>query len=133
MIRTEKDMLKTIKLLAKFKQELDEHRQEFGVSRPGDMHYLVEQGLEGQISDLEFQIHTFQALKGGEPVRLRRLTDLGPILAAARVVMQLTQAELAQKVNMKQQQIQRYEASGYRGAAIERVDRVVEALGIELS
>jgi HTH-type transcriptional regulator/antitoxin HigA len=44
----------------------------------------------------------------------------------------LSQEELAAKLGLKPQQIQRYEATDYQGASLERVNAVVRALGLKL-
>ena len=130
MIRTEDEFRQTQEVLSKLQLSLDKQRAQNGESKPGEMGYLIEQGLVEQIEELKFQVDAFKALESGTSVPLRSLADIGIILAAARVVKKLTQAELAKMLHMRQQQIQRYEAEDYRGIAIERMARVVDALGI---
>lgn len=131
MIRTDKELLSTKELLAKFKKSLKLHKSKYGKTRPGEMHYLTEQGLLGQISDLEYQVKAYSALNSGKSVPLRRPSDLGLILVAARIAKNLTQKELAQRLKIRQQQIQRYEAHDYKGMGLERMDRVVEELDFD--
>lgn len=56
--------------------------------------------------------------------------EIGPRLVAARRARRISQRELGEQVGVAQQQIARWEASGYRTAALERVDAVARALGI---
>ncbi len=42
------------------------------------------------------------------------------------------QRQLAERLGLKEQQIQRYEATNYASASMERVSQVIEALGIEV-
>jgi HTH-type transcriptional regulator/antitoxin HigA len=44
----------------------------------------------------------------------------------------LSQEELAGKLGLKPQQIQRYEATNYQGASLERVNEILRALGVKL-
>ena len=44
----------------------------------------------------------------------------------------LTQKELARRLGLKEQQIQRYEATRYAGASLTRIQAVVEALGVRI-
>lgn len=131
MIKTKEELRETQVLLKKFRKSLQTHRKKYGKTKPGEMHYLTEQGLIRQIGDLQYQIDAFSALSNGESIYLRRLSDLGMILSAARISKNLTQADLAKRLKMKQQQIQRYEAIDYKGIAIERMDKVVEELDID--
>jgi hypothetical protein len=60
---------------------------------------------------------------------MARPLDIGTALPAARRAAGLSQRELGARVGVAQQQIARWEASGYRGASLERVDDVTQALG----
>ena len=62
-------------------------------------------------------------------VGMRSLSDLGPDLVALRRRRGMTQGALAALVGVKRQQVQRWEASGYRGASLSNVARVADALG----
>ena len=44
----------------------------------------------------------------------------------------LSQEDLAAKLGLKPQQIQRYEATEYQSASLERVNGVVRVLGVKL-
>lgn len=57
------------------------------------------------------------------------LSDIGYALVRLRKDRGLTQAALAERVGVKRQQIQRWEANRYRTASLARVGRVAEALG----
>lgn len=57
------------------------------------------------------------------------LLDIGASLAEVRRVHGLSQRALGELVGVKQQQIARWEAAGYRGVSLERVNSVAEALG----
>lgn len=57
--------------------------------------------------------------------------DMGYDLVAARRERRMSQRELGERVGVAQQQIARWEASGYSSAALERVDAVSRALGYD--
>lgn len=57
--------------------------------------------------------------------------NIGPRLVAARRAQRMSQRELGGRIGVAQQQVARWEASGYRTAALERVDAVAHALGLE--
>ena len=44
----------------------------------------------------------------------------------------LTQKELAEKLSLAEQQVQRYEATQYRGVAAERLQQVADALRLRV-
>ena len=53
-------------------------------------------------------------------------------LIKARIALGLSQKELAERLGLKEQQIQRYEATEYATASLKRVKAVINALGIEV-
>jgi ribosome-binding protein aMBF1 (putative translation factor) len=82
------------------------------------------------ISELEEDIQTFEHLRGSntEILNIHDLEELPNQLIQARVARGFTQAELAAKLKMKPQQIQRYEASKYASASLSRVLEVARVL-----
>ena len=50
----------------------------------------------------------------------------------SRIAAGLSQKELAAKLGLKPQQIQRYEADNYQGASLGRVNAILRALGVKL-
>jgi HTH-type transcriptional regulator / antitoxin HigA len=59
--------------------------------------------------------------------------DPGVSLIIARVAKGLSQADLAEKLGLKEQQIQRYEAERYRSISLSNFRRIGIALGVRLS
>lgn len=57
-------------------------------------------------------------------------SDIGRTLVLARRDCGLTQRELGESVGVKQQQVARWEATGYASASLARVDAVARALGL---
>jgi predicted nucleotidyltransferase/DNA-binding XRE family transcriptional regulator len=55
--------------------------------------------------------------------------DIGTHLVVLRRTLGLTQGELAGRLGVKRQQVQRWESNAYRSASLERVARVADALG----
>jgi predicted nucleotidyltransferase/transcriptional regulator with XRE-family HTH domain len=56
------------------------------------------------------------------------VVDIGSHLVATRRALGLTQSDLAERLGVKRQQIQRWESCAYRTASLERVGRVADAL-----
>jgi DNA-binding XRE family transcriptional regulator len=82
------------------------------------------------IAELEEDIQAFEHLRGSQVdiLNLGNLEELPNQLIQARVARGFTQAQLAAKLKMKPQQIQRYEASKYASASLARVLEVARVL-----
>ncbi|MFW8744726.1 helix-turn-helix domain-containing protein [Mesorhizobium japonicum] len=87
--------------------------------------------LQAQIQDLDEEIAEYDALRRHEAsLSVRDLSELPRELVRARIASDLSQRELAARLGLKEQQIQRYEATGYAGASIGRLEEVMAALGV---
>ncbi len=94
----------------------------------------MQEGLESQLVELHEQLAEYEALRSGQITVLEfdSLMDLPDALIRARTVAGVTQKELAARLGLKEQQVQRYEATRYAGASLERMQAVVEALGVTI-
>ena len=63
---------------------------------------------------------------------LGSLLDLTTALVEARIVAGLTQKQLGERLDVEEQQIQRWEANLYSGVGVERLQEVVDALGMDI-
>src|SRR5438034_9794498 len=74
--------------------------------------------VEGQVTELRGQLVEYDDLRAGRvPVgTLSALDDLPRLLVRARIAAGLSQRELAERLRLKEQQIQRYEATAYASA-----------------
>lgn len=91
--------------------------------------------ISGQLEDLKRDVREYESLqtRGLGALEVLSFEDLPIALVQARIASGLTQRELADKLRLKEQQIQRYEATGYSSASLERVREVIDALGLKLS
>ncbi len=91
-------------------------------------------GLRSQLHDLEIELAEFEALQNGTVSMLEAesIVGLGMLLIKARIVRNITQKELADRLSLAEQQIQRYEATQYRGVAAERLQQVADALHLRV-
>jgi HTH-type transcriptional regulator / antitoxin HigA len=90
--------------------------------------------LEQQLKDLESQLHEYERLRSGRVKRLfpTSITDIGQTLIEARIAQNLSQRALAERLGMKEQQIQRYEQDRYLTANLNRIAEVADALHLDL-
>ena len=95
---------------------------------------LQEEALRSQLGDLEAELREYEDLKEGSFAfeKLEGISELPKFLICARIASGLTQRDLAGLLGLKEQQIQRYEASDYASASFTRIREVVAALGIEV-
>jgi len=91
-------------------------------------------GLRSQLDDVEAELAEYDALSQGQVTELEAesIVGIGPALIKARIVRNLTQRELAERLSLAEQQIQRYEATLYRGVASERLQQVADALRLRV-
>lgn len=94
----------------------------------------IRRAFEVEAKEKEFAIEAYQAAKNGDCTKLMELagTDLGRRLIAARVCKGLSQKELARKLGLKEQAIQRWEADQYRSITIANFQSVSRALDLRL-
>jgi HTH-type transcriptional regulator / antitoxin HipB len=85
-------------------------------------------GLESLIEELEGEVRAFEQIQTGELPDLSVLENLPETLIKARIAAGLTHAALAERLGMKPQQVQRYEATKYAHASLERVLEVARAI-----
>jgi hypothetical protein len=92
----------------------------------------MRQGMANLLLEFREDIAEYEALRDGRAALLRfdTLPDLGQALIRARVAQGLTQQALADRLGLKPQQIQRYEATRYASARLTRLQSVAEALGV---
>ncbi len=91
--------------------------------------------MTAQLEDLLGELRTYEKLKRGQPriLRANSVEGLATLLIKARIALQLTQKDLADRLGVKEQQVQRYEATEYSSASLERVGEVARVLGLEVS
>lgn len=90
-------------------------------------------GLEGQLKDLKKQLREYESLRSGKRKYLQtKIHNLAQLLIQARIARGFNQKELADLLGLKEQQIQRYEATNYSSANLERITEVVRVLDIDV-
>jgi ribosome-binding protein aMBF1 (putative translation factor) len=88
--------------------------------------------LRGQLQDLQEQVAAYEHLRSGavQMLTVSRLEDVPALLIRARIALGLTHAHLAERLEVKPQQIQRWEDDDYQSAAFWRLVDVADALGL---
>jgi HTH-type transcriptional regulator/antitoxin HigA len=88
-------------------------------------------GIRSQIDDLQQEVREFEELQNASLLHMKSSEDFARVLIQGRVARGLTQNELAKKLNLKPQQIQKYEATQYQGASLKRILDVLVALDLD--
>lgn len=85
-----------------------------------------------QIKELRAQLAEYDALQAGthSVLSLSSFDELPQALIKARIAAGLSQKELAERLGLKEQQIQQYESSDYASASVSRLGEVIAALGL---
>ena len=91
--------------------------------------------LRSQIAEIEAEISEYELLTSGQiPLsKVYALEELPRVLVQARIASGMSQTNLAERLGAKPQQIQRYEATEYRGASLARLTEIARALGVKFS
>ncbi len=132
MIKNERQYWITKAQASRFSRSLHSLRQRRGEDRA--IHPLIakaqEDAVESQLADLGCELREYESLKAGgfQPERLNVVADLPVVLIKARIAQGLSQKDLAERIGLKEQQIQRYEATDYASASLTRIKEVASVL-----
>jgi HTH-type transcriptional regulator/antitoxin HigA len=88
-------------------------------------------GIRSQIDDLQQEVREFEELQNASLLHMKCAEEFARVLIQGRVARGLTQNELANKLNLKPQQIQKYEATQYQGASLKRILAILGALDLD--
>ena len=136
MIKNERQYRITKAQAQRFAQVLAEMQ---GTPATGEaLHPLLrkaeQDALRSQWESLQAEINDYEALLAGrqQSFQVASFDELPRTLIKARIASGLSQRELALRLGLKEQQIQRYEATEYASASMTRVSAVIQALDIQL-
>ncbi len=132
MIKNERQYRITHAQAEKFAQALQAAPERSGVSPL--LRKIKQDALRSQLDELREELREYERLRSGRrrTIAVDSFEDLPRALVQARIAAGLSQKELAQRLRLKEQQVQRYEASDYAGASMARIRQVMQALGVTL-
>ena len=85
--------------------------------------------LRSFVLDIQKDIEYYEQLKVGRIPNACRFTQVGELLISLRIAAHVSQRELASRLVVNEAQISRDERNGYHGITLERVQKVLDALG----
>ena len=134
MIKNERQYRITRAQAKRFERSLEVLQQ--GNEDDDDLHPLIakarEDAIRSQLSDLRSELREYEALKAGdfELDQLGVVSGLPAMLIKARIARGMSQKDLAERIGLKEQQIQRYEATDYASVSLSRIREVVNGLDV---
>lgn len=136
MIKNERQYRITKAQADKFERalaHLDAHPEESEPLHPR-LQQAEKDALHSQSVTLRRQLNDYESLRLGQrrSFHLTSFDELPRALIQARIAAGLSQKDLAARLGLKEQQIQRYEATDYASASLSRISAVIQALGLSI-
>ena len=136
MINSTQQLNATREWIAKFEDSINEvERQKAeGKSDSRDADIAIGQ-FKYEIAKLQAQIAEYESLNSGSMscIKPRTLEDLPRTLIQLRIALGWSQLKLADEVGIAQQQIARYETSGYDGVSFQRMLALLDSFGAHIA
>ena len=136
MITNERQYRITRKKAAGFARAIEEFDARLQESTTVDPRLLRAEleAMESQLADLREELEEYEQLKSADlsVILVATFDELADGLIKARIAAGLSQRALAQRLEIKEQQIQRYEAERYASASYRRLCEVERALGVRI-
>ena len=135
MITNEVQYRATKAHLAQFEEALANLEAKARVGKRSRLAQLEIDAVCSQSDDLRAELDEYESLRSGTVSTLEAssLGDLATLLVKARIARGWTQRRLADAIGIAEQQVQRYEATGYRSASLARICDVTDALGVTVT
>lgn len=96
------------------------------------LNQIMKDSIASQIETFDREIKEYENLKNDRPaIIVSSIEKLPEVLIKARIVNGLSQNDLAKKLDLKEQQIQRYESNNYESANFERILSIANSMGIQ--
>jgi HTH-type transcriptional regulator / antitoxin HigA len=101
---------------------------------PPEVVGLHENALRGARKSFAAMLEGYEKAQSGEFAEFadRWRSEPGVVLIIARIARGLSQADLANRLAMREQQIQRYESERYRSISLQNFKRIAAVLGVDL-
>lgn len=133
MIKTEQEYTEAKKRLEKEFKALEDHQNK--MRKAGLTEEQIQLAIDPLASfafQLKEEVEEYEKIKRGEFSALENLEGLGRMLVAIRISKGIRQKELAERLGVKEAQVSRDERNEYHGASIEKIQKVLSALGVTL-
>ena len=134
MISNERQYRITKAAAVKFRQALNELENDAALQEGIHPRLIQAQrdAAKSQLDELLEEIQEYERLKAGNVsvIEVGSFDEFPDALIKARIASGLSQKDLADRLHLKEQQIQRYEADRYASASLQRIQEVARAMGV---
>lgn len=132
MIKNERQYRIAKAQIAKFEEALRAFSSESRHDRTTHPRMIKAQrdAMQSQLESLRLELIEYEDLESGNtpPPDLKYISVVSRDLIRARIAAGLSQKELAERLGMPEQQIQRYEAKEYESVSLARIAEVAKVL-----
>ena len=121
--------------LARFESDAVDMEQQYPAAERTRLQQLQIDAARSQADDLRRELVEYERLRSGEErtFAASTLRGIAELLIKARVARGWSQRRLADELGIAEQQVQRYEATGYSAASLARLTDIADALGITVT
>lgn len=129
MIKNERQYKITKRWLRDFKSALKQVAQK----EPDVDPLLIEvemNAIRSQISEFKNDIRQYERLKVRKKTTLKSVYQIGEMLVMARIMSKMTQKQLASKIGVAEQQVQRWEDNNYESTSLHTIFEIAKQLNI---
>lgn len=133
MIKNEKQYKITRNKLAEIQLEIVRIKGSYDEELPAE-EQLIMVSLNVMKKQMEEEIVAYDLLKkkSARNLKARRISDLPSVIIEYKIHSGMTQKEFSQKIGMKEQQLQRYEAEDFRSISFKNLLKILQAIGLEI-
>jgi transcriptional regulator with XRE-family HTH domain len=133
MIKNDKQLTVTKKRLNEFVQALESLKSD--QEKDPILKDIEINSVLSYIAEFKKDIQDYEDIKNGNVrvLHLKSLSELGQACVKSRIAKGWSQALLAEKLGVAEQQIQRYESENYASVNYNRLNDIIEALEINFT
>lgn len=135
MITNEVQRRSTEAHLRQFEEALANLEAKSGATKRSKLAQLEIDAVASQAEDLRAELEEYDRIRSGavSTFEASSLAELSTLLIKARIARGWSQHQLADVLGVAEQQIQRYEATGYRSASLARICDIAAALDVTIT
>lgn len=135
MITNEVQRRSTEAHLRQFDEALANLEDKAGPKKRSKLAELEIDAVRAQADDLRAELEEYDRLRSGaiSTFEASSLEELATLLIKARIARGWSQRRLADVLGIAEQQVQRYEATGYRAASLARMCDIATALDVTVT
>jgi len=131
VIENQREVLGTKAQIARLEGALAASRKAEGKMHPKIYRAMIV-GIEGMIEEMKQELREYEELQRAASLHLGSVAELPEALIKARIARGYTQKDLAERLGLQPQQIQRYESRGYRSVSLKRLLDIMRALDFRI-